>query len=353
MSTQSGMSRQFEAIRFPPAFGGGSGGGTTTTNTIQNADPWSGQQPYLKDVFSQAKSLYRQPGPSYFPSSTVQPMNPGQTNALDTLYGVGMSGGTPALTSAQGNLTATNEGQYLNAGNPYFSGMADRVLGQVMPAINAPFAQSGRSDSGLASRAAAMGATDAIGSLAYQNYGDERARMMQASQYAPIVDQSTIGDVNAAYGAANQYQTQGQQQLNDLVNRWNFNEMAPWQKLGMYNQMVQGNYGGTTNTTQQTPYYSNPMANILGGVAGVAGIGSAISNFLPLLSAISDRRMKRDIVRIGTHENGLPIYSFRYLDSDGVNIGFMADEVEKVHPEAVFERADGYKMVNYALAVLP
>ena len=33
----------------------GSGGGSTT---VQKADPWEGQQPYLKDVFKQAKKFY-------------------------------------------------------------------------------------------------------------------------------------------------------------------------------------------------------------------------------------------------------------------------------------------------------
>lgn len=351
MSAQGGLFRHRVTGFNLPRFGGGSG--TTSTNTVQKADPWSGQQPFLKDVFAQAQGLYNQPGPSYFPSGTVQPMNAGQTTALDTLYGTGITGGTPALTSAQGNVTATNSGDYLNAGNPYFANMAQRTLGQVMPAIQSQFAGAGRSDSGLASRAAAMGATDAVGSLAYQNYADERNNMLKASVIAPQLDQSTMGDINAAYGAAGQYQNQGQQQLNDLVNRWNFQEMQPWQKLGLYSQMVQGNYGGTTTTNQTSPYYSNPLANAIGGIAGIAGIGSSLYNLWPAISAISDRRLKDDIERIGTHSNGLPIYSFRYKGDPVSRVGFMADEVEKVHPEAVMEGYGSYKMVNYALAVLP
>ena len=37
------------------ASGGGSGGGSTSTQTVQKADPWSGQQPFLSDGFDQAK----------------------------------------------------------------------------------------------------------------------------------------------------------------------------------------------------------------------------------------------------------------------------------------------------------
>jgi hypothetical protein len=33
------------------------GGGGKTVNTVQNADPWSGVQPYLGDLFGQAQGL--------------------------------------------------------------------------------------------------------------------------------------------------------------------------------------------------------------------------------------------------------------------------------------------------------
>lgn len=66
----------------------------------------------------------------------------------------------------------------------------------------------------------------------------------------------------------------------------------------------------------------------------------------------SDRRIKRDIKRIGTISNGLPFYSFRYIWDDAPQIGLMADEVEKVHPGAVIDGPLGYKMVSYQLACL-
>ena len=34
-----------------------SGGGGNTT-TVQKADPWEGQQPYLKDIYAQTGGLY-------------------------------------------------------------------------------------------------------------------------------------------------------------------------------------------------------------------------------------------------------------------------------------------------------
>lgn len=60
----------------------------------------------------------------------------------------------------------------------------------------------------------------------------------------------------------------------------------------------------------------------------------------------SDRRLKRDIERTGEMHAGVPLYRFRYLDHDQQYIGVMADELEKVRPDAVFEM-NGYKAVDY------
>jgi hypothetical protein len=60
----------------------------------------------------------------------------------------------------------------------------------------------------------------------------------------------------------------------------------------------------------------------------------------------SDRRVKTDIVRIGAMDNGLPLYSFRYKGKPEFHMGLMAQDVEKVKPEAVIE-INGIKHVNY------
>jgi hypothetical protein len=59
----------------------------------------------------------------------------------------------------------------------------------------------------------------------------------------------------------------------------------------------------------------------------------------------SDRRLKSNIERIGTHRLGIGIYEYDIFG--GRQIGVMADEVEAVMPEAVIEHSSGYKMVNY------
>ena len=84
-------------------------------------------------------------------------------------------------------------------------------------------------------------------------------------------------------------------------------------------------------------------------VSTLGGLGSIIGGIF----GFSDRRLKRDIQRIGQLPNGLPVYRFRYIWSDQQQIGLMADEVARIHPEAVRLGPGGFKMVNYAMAVLP
>lgn len=56
-----------------------------------------------------------------------------------------------------------------------------------------------------------------------------------------------------------------------------------------------------------------------------------------------------DIRPVGVDERtGLTLYEFSYKGSSRRFVGVMADEVEKLYPEAVFEMSDGYKAVNYA-----
>lgn len=81
-------------------------------------------------------------------------------------------------------------------------------------------------------------------------------------------------------------------------------------------------------------------------VASALGSIASIASFFP-----SDRRLKHDIKRIGKTEKGLPIYTFKYKgdNREQTHVGFMADEVERDHPEAVGKR-DGYKTVDYSQA---
>jgi hypothetical protein len=69
----------------------------------------------------------------------------------------------------------------------------------------------------------------------------------------------------------------------------------------------------------------------------------------------SDRRLKENIVRVGSHPLGIGLYLFDYRMEyraqwgHGRQFGVMAQEVEAVMPEAIVSHPDGYLTVNYDL----
>jgi hypothetical protein len=88
--------------------------------------------------------------------------------------------------------------------------------------------------------------------------------------------------------------------------------------------------------------------NFNSGLMGLGGAG---------IMAFSDVRLKQNINHIGTLPNGLPFYSFEYINEikdhplagEGTHIGVIAQEVEQIYPNAVTTLDDGYKVVNYGL----
>jgi len=76
-----------------------------------------------------------------------------------------------------------------------------------------------------------------------------------------------------------------------------------------------------------------------------SGLGELIGTGLGI--AFSERSLKENIVHIG-ERSGLPIYSFNYIWDSVNRIGHMADEVEKLYPEAVF-RVGKYRAVDYGM----
>lgn len=88
-------------------------------------------------------------------------------------------------------------------------------------------------------------------------------------------------------------------------------------------------------------------ASALGGwaQAGFPGVAAG-------LAMLSDRRSKENITKLYDDARGWGVYLFKYavegMREMGWQIGFMADEVEKVRPDAVtYDERSGFKLVNY------
>ena len=73
--------------------------------------------------------------------------------------------------------------------------------------------------------------------------------------------------------------------------------------------------------------------------------GSSSSNG----SSPSDIRLKTDILRTGTAENGLPLYQFRYVGQSETWQGVMAQDVLAQNPDAVSVGPYGFYRVDYGM----
>jgi hypothetical protein len=148
---------------------------------------------------------------------------------------------------------------------------------------------------------------------------------------------------------AQQGQTQGPDTLSAFQAQQNANIANQNRQAAQQSNLQSGlfNLGGTILGNL------GPVGNVVSSVGNaIGGAVKSVGNFL----GISDQRLKENINRIGTLPNGLPFYSFEYIDAvkdhplggHGVHTGVMADEVEAMYPYAVETMDNGYKAVDYA-----
>lgn len=101
---------------------------------------------------------------------------------------------------------------------------------------------------------------------------------------------------------------------------------------------------GAANMQYQAALDAQNAKNAAGGnlMGGLFSLGSAaISN--PFM--FSDRRLKQNIKRVGTHSTGVGLYEY---DIAGYRQrGVIAQELEKVRPDLVRRHSSGYLTVNY------
>jgi hypothetical protein len=90
----------------------------------------------------------------------------------------------------------------------------------------------------------------------------------------------------------------------------------------------------------------NANMGLFGQLGG--SLATAAGNAGSFAALFSDRRLKSNIVRVGTHPLGIGVYEYDIFGER--QRGVMADEVEAVKPEAVTTHpTEGYKMVYYGL----
>lgn len=215
--------------------------------------------------------------------------------------------------------------------NPYMGSVLDQIKKQAYGANSAlnsattAAGQYGGNRGALGANDIANTQADTIGGILGGQYNTS---LQNALTLLPqLREQSASAQLGAG---ANQRQLYAQQQ------------QAPINGLGAIGGLLGAlpqSGGSVSNGSSQSSGSSST-----GGTAG-----NLISTAASLYSLFSDKRLKKNIKHIG-EENGFPLYEFTYRHDpkEQKYIGVMAQDVEKINPEAVSNR-DGYKAVNYGM----
>lgn len=267
-----------------------------------------------------------------------------QTTALNTgLLGTAQTGldyANKTLASPGVDMSTLPQSP-VNAGQTY----QDAMMQQLQPQIDL---QQKQLDTQLANQGITQG------SEAWQNAQDQLARNRNN-----LLAQATTQGMGMGLNAQNQ-----------AFNQAAYNQNLPINIINALRTGTSVENPSYVSTPQQTPVagpnllgaaqagYNSQMqgynaqqaqgADLMNGLFGLgsAGIGAyGLMNAAPL--AASDRRLKKNIIAIGKTVYGLTQYIWTYLWGE-VATGVMADEVEKIMPEAVGEVC-GYKYVNYGM----
>lgn len=123
------------------------------------------------------------------------------------------------------------------------------------------------------------------------------------------------------------------------------NQLAPYTSLAMQGELLNPN--GLLNLSTGQQMDSTGTSKKSGGLgfallSAASNVGSAF--------AASERRVKRDIVKLGEESDGLGVYRYNYIwdePEEMPRFGVMVDEVETIRPWALGPVIDGVQTVNY------
>ena len=307
---------------------------------------------------------------------------PGQLGAATGAAATGTMQALSAGQNLQGQLTNPNAmAQYMN---PYLQ----NTLAPSMQLLNQQYGQQAAQEQGQATQANAFGGSrealmgglnqqnqmlaqnQLVGNAynqAYQNAQGQAANVanlgLQGAQ-AGISGAGQLGSLggqqlqeqqgilSAQNAAGAQQQAQQQQIINQGIQNYAVAQQYPEQQLAFMNAQLRG-LPLQSSTVQQYQAAPSAISQAAGlGTAGIAGLG--LYNTMNSGSS-SDIRVKENIELVDVLVDGVNIYEFDYKPEfkdkagHGRYRGVMADEVEKIMPNAVGRDSDGYKTVHYSM----
>lgn len=239
----------------------GGGGGTQTQTARAEIDPTL--KPYVEYGLGEAKRLYQGTTPSFFPGQTYVSPSEATTRALGLAEQRALAG-SPLTQAAQQQTLATIQGQGVN---PFLAGAAEALYrpttmaGQeAIRGLQSEASSRGRYGSGameqLAGKASyniGLGLGDIQRQLMLQSSEAERARQMEATRNAPAMAAQDYADIQRLLTVGGAREQQSAAELQDAINRYNFEQNLPAMKLQQYAGLIYGAPQGQIVTQSATP----------------------------------------------------------------------------------------------------
>jgi hypothetical protein len=242
--------------------GGGGGGSKSKSETTNQLDPTI--RPFVQYGLDEAKSLYQTNTPQYYGGQTYIGPSAQTTSALGLAEQRAL-GGNPLLPAAQQQQQDVIGGAYLQ-NNPYFNqalaGAAQGATQNYNDAIaqaQSSLSQAGRYGSNVGADIQNRAATtlantlaNKYGELAYSNFANERARQDAAAMGAPALAQADYGDIQQLMNVGKTTEDYQKTALQADIDRFNFEQNKPYQKLSAYLGAAYGAPTGSVSTTTQS-----------------------------------------------------------------------------------------------------
>ena len=143
--------------------------------------------------------------------------------------------------------------------------------------------------------------------------------------------------------------------MGNSMNQANMGAIQGWNQIGQLGvQKYQADVSKYNAEQQANAAGSAGFGSMVGSLGGI-GLRYALGG--PGAVALgSDIRTKENVTVVGKLPSGLTIYEYEYKPAfkdrkyfgHGKFRGVMAQEVEQIIPDAVFETEDGYKVVDYS-----
>ncbi|MGI9490505.1 MAG: hypothetical protein ACR2RF_32350 [Geminicoccaceae bacterium] len=252
-----------------------SGGGGDSQETT--SDPWEGVQPYLGRGYRVAADQVLNRPTEFFPGQTYVDYSPETEQAL-AAQTERATGGNPLLGLGQQQVGQTLGGEFLGQ-NPYLDQLQQSVMSTVMPQVDSQFNMaSGRFGSPAHAEAMGRGVSTGMAPYLFNEYGNERARMMQASGMAPGLSQADYLDIGQLGQVGASRENLERMALQDEMSRFQFGQQEPTSRIQDYMGIISGSaplLGGAGTVTAQGGGGGgfSPMGT-LGGAASGAAMGS-------------------------------------------------------------------------------